>query len=33
LFKGFDLDIEVIRARAHRQENAAVPLSTYALCP
>jgi recombination protein RecA len=33
LFKGFDLHVEVIRARAHRQENAAVPLSTYALCP
>ena len=29
--KGFDLDVEVIRARAHRQENAAAPLSTYAL--
>jgi hypothetical protein len=29
LFKGFDLNVEIIRARAHRLENAAVPLSTY----
>ena len=36
LFKGLDIEVDVIYARARRQENAAVPLSTrelYALCP
>jgi hypothetical protein len=28
LFKGLDLEVDVIRARAHRQENVRVPLST-----
>jgi hypothetical protein len=32
LFKGLDLDVDVIRARALRQE-ATVPLSTYSLEP
>jgi hypothetical protein len=31
LFKGFDLDVEVIRARPYRQETVAVRLSTHAL--
>jgi hypothetical protein len=29
LFKGFDLDVEVIRARVQRQENVRVSLSTH----
>ena len=30
LFKGLDIEVDVIRARAQRHENAAVPLSTHA---